>query len=486
MKPAEVTFPAGDGETATRRPPQNPHHSESGGPMKMQWILAALLVAVVVFIATYLKMNMGATTKPEEKADTAQQVTLFFPKTASRSDDDKNPAGAEWESGVPGHYDFWFQNANDESVTVGVDRVGCVRCTKVEIALETNEWKTWEATLTLNLMFRTRGSLDLVGPSLTSGNEWALPEPTRDWQDLMARESGVEVPARASGWIRVDWDAHKLGPEQFTARIWTHAKDSTAPHTDLLVRVLLVPAIRVQPSEVDVQVISEDQPQTKPELINCWSSTRDTFAIEMTKDSSPFVVCGPPQWASADQLAAASHVARVKCGCQIPISVRERLEGGRQLDLGPFQLKVFFKADVAAEPVEVKIKGVVKGEVSVVGTERPDQIVMGDRGGYFEAAYGDVKEATLETRNLSLKLAVDKVPSFLKVELATKPKSTDGVKRWSIRVEVPKRAVAGEFPRDDHPDYRDSAIYLKILDAKSQSEQVRRIRIPVSGKASIR
>jgi hypothetical protein len=54
-----------------------------------------------------------------------------------------------------------------------------------------------------------------------------------------------------------------------------------------------------------------------------------------------------------------------------------------------------------------------------------------------------------------------------------------------MRVEVPPRAVAGEFPREDS-EHRDCAIYLKIHDPKTPSEKVRRIRIPVSGKASTR
>ena len=36
----------------------------------------------------------------------------------------------------------------------------------------------------------------------------------------------------------------------------------------------------------------------------------------------------------------------------------------------------------------------------------------------------------------------------------------------------------------DNPKYRDSAIYLKITDAKGTTGELRRIRIPVSGKAS--
>jgi hypothetical protein len=46
--------------------------------------------------------------------------------------------------------------------------------------------------------------------------------------------------------------------------------------------------------------------------------------------------------------------------------------------------------------------------------------------------------------------------------------------------------VAGVFPRDDNPEYRDSAVYLKLTDAKDSAGKPRLVRIPVSGKAVFR
>jgi hypothetical protein len=481
MKAAEVCCLAANGETAALSP-LNPHPSESGGPMKvMQWILAAVLIAVVVFIATYLKMNTGGFgTKPPPPPPPESDVTLFFPRTTSLANE-KDPTGAEWETGVPGHYDFWFQNPNDVPVTVGLSYKKCT-CSKVEIALESSEWKTWEAKLALYLMLTTQGSFDLLGPALTGGYEWALPEPKRDWKALVEKDEGFEVPAGATGWVRIDWSSKKIGPDQLPVELWSHSTDSGAPLTRLSVTLIFVPPAGVEPRSVDVGVISAERPQSAKRWVAAMSPTREVFTIAVAKESDPFVVCEPPLKLTEQNCrdATTKQRLRVKSGYSVPISVRERLDDGRQLDLGPFQLKVFFKTDVAEEPLEFTIKGVVEGEVTVLSPEGRIQM------GIFDAAFGEVKETVLESRNLDLNLEFDKAPSFLKVELSKEPKITGGVKTWSLRVEVPNRAVTGEFPRDDNSEYRDCAIYLKIHDARTLSDQTRRIRIPVSGKASTR
>jgi hypothetical protein len=450
--------------------------------MKMQWILAVVLIAVVVFIATYLKINTGGIGSPPPPPPPESETTLFFPRTTSL-DNEKDPTGAEWESGVPGYYDFWFRNPNDEPVTVGLNSVGCVRCTRVEIALESDEWKVWQAKLDLNLMLRTQGRFDLLGDALTGGCEWALPEPKRDWRILALGDSGFAVPAGASGWVRVHWTSKKIGPETLSATLWTHAQDSSAPLMTLTVLVLMVPPVGVEPHTIDVGVISAERPQSAQKWIAIMSPTREVFTVEPAKENDPFIECGQPLKLSEQgcRIATAAQRVRVKSGYRIPITVHERLMDDRQLDLGPFQLKLFLNADVGEKPLEVTIKGVVEGEVSVLSPE--GRIQMGEKG-YFDAAYGDVKETKLATRNVHLSLELEKVPSFLKVELK-ELEPTGGIKTWDMRVEVPRRAVAGEFPREDS-EYRDCAIYLKIQDPKTPSDKARRIRIPVSGKASTR
>jgi hypothetical protein len=481
MKAAEVCCLAANGETAALSP-LIPHLSESGDPMKvMQWILAALVIPIVVFIAAYLKINAGGNTKQIKEPDTqpTPEITLFFPRTTSLVDE-KDPTGAEWETGVPGHYDFWFQNPNDVPITVGLSYKKCT-CSKVEIALESDEWKTWEAKLSLYLMLKTQGSLDLLGPALTGGYDWALPEPERDWKMLVEKDSGFEVHAGATGWVRIDWSSKKIGPDQLPVELWSHSKDSGAPLTRLAVLLVFVPPAGVEPRMLDVGVISAERDPTQ-KWVACMSPTRESFTIAVAKESDPFVDCGTPLRLSEKdcRVATAAQHLRVKSGYRVPVTVHERLADGRQLDLGPFQLKVFFKTDVAEEPLEFTIKGVVEGEVTVLSPEGRIQM------GIFDAAFGEVKETVLESRNLDLNLEFDKAPSFLKVELSKEPKITGGVKTWGLRVEVPKRAVAGEFPRDDNSEYRDCAIYLKIHDPRTPSDQSRRIRIPVSGKASTR
>jgi hypothetical protein len=450
--------------------------------MKIQWILAALLVAVVVFIATYLKMftDTPVTPPPPEKG-AKPEVTLFFPKTVADSAEN-NSEGADWESGMPGHYDFWFQNPNDETVTVGLNRVGCAHCTKVEFALESNDWKTYQlASSVAGVYGAFPGTLDWV-PAAVGVRGWHVAEPARGWK-VLEEKPGFEVPAGASGWIRVDWDnTKKVGKDTFTAAIWTSAAQSHSPLIQLHVPVMLVPAVGLKQREFDVGAIGGDKPHSDLQTCVALTSTRKAFKLEVAKENDPFVDFGKPVPLTPEQCHKASEGfnSRIKAGYLVPFSVRERLEDGRQLDLGPFHLKAFLKPDVSEDLVGISITGIVKGDVSVVSANGRDRISMG----VFDATLGESTDATLESRNLDLELAVDTAPGFLKVELSKEPRVLAGIKSWNITVKVPSRAAAGEFPRDDNQAYRDSAIYLKILDPKTPNENARRIRIPVSGKAS--
>jgi len=442
--------------------------------MKLQWVLVAIVLAAVVFGFTYLKLNSGATkvelppteSEPPPKAG----IKLYFPQTTARAEQ-KTPAGAECEYRVPGSHEFWFENIHDEPITVGLFFQTC-KCTKVEIALASDEWNKWNDSV----------------------YRWARREPDRDWHALLDRNASLSVPPHATGWVRVNWKIDDIGPHVLKVQIWSHAPDSGTPPIELITPVLVVPPATVDEHVKSVGILTAEQGESIPAEFLCWSATRTFFNVKPGEGTDPFLVLAKPIPLTSDERKRVADAlgSRVLCGYRIRVTVRDRLEDGRPIELGPFRRAAILQIDEEKVPLlddergplKISVTGRVKGDVAVYTSEGPDQIEMGNKG-YFDAKFGDVKEATLETRNPDLSLAFEKAPSFLKVNL-NEPKIVSGVKTWRIRVDVPGGKVAGEFPREDNPEYRDSAIYLKVTDAKHPNDKPRLIRIPVSGKASSR
>jgi hypothetical protein len=445
--------------------------------MKLQWVLLGVVLAAVVFGVTYLKLNSGGTSKtedPETPPPTAREVKLYFPQKLAHAEL-KTTAGAEWESHKPGHFDFWFESIDDEPIPLGLASQTC-KCTKVEIALASDKWKKWNDSV-----FR-----------------WTRPEPTRDWQTLPDKSPGVVIPPRASGWVRINWKVDGTGANMLKVQLWAHAPDNPAPRIELNTPVLVVPPAMMEERTKSIGALTAEQHETNPVEFVCWSATRADFVVKPVEGSDPFLVLSKPIPLTYEERKRMGERinARVLCAYRILVSVRDRLEDGRPIELGPFRRVAFLRIDGDTQPLldddkdplRLMLTGRVKGDVVVLAPEGPDQIEMGDKG-YFNAPFGDVKEATIESRNLGLKLTLDKerTAGFLRVDVReNEVVPGTGIKTWTIRVEVPPNRAAGEFPREDNPDYRDSAVYLKLTDAKNSADKPRLVRIPVSGKAVFR
>jgi hypothetical protein len=83
-----------------------------------------------------------------------------------------------------------------------------------------------------------------------------------------------------------------------------------------------------------------------------------------------------------------------------------------------------------------------------------------------------------------LKLEIDRehTSKFLEVKLEGPQSFPTGRQSWKLNVRVPPGKVHGSFPRQDDPLYRDSAVYVKMIDG----QQTRSLRIPVQGEATDR
>ena len=89
----------------------------------------------------------------------------------------------------------------------------------------------------------------------------------------------------------------------------------------------------------------------------------------------------------------------------------------------------------------------------------------------FPPAKGTRATVPLSTERMDLDVEIDKAPDFLKVELSAPIQGTT-TKTWNLTVTVPPGALNG-------PTAPECALYLRTKDATP-----RRIRVPVSGKAS--
>jgi hypothetical protein len=460
--------------------------------MKMQWIIAAVVVAVAVFVFTFLKINWETKPADEPKNQTGAKVTVYFPQTnALFSPDDPSeavsprPKVLQWEYDLPGHRDFWFKNTGAETAQVGLIKVSCSRCVSALIALEPSMWAAYRdrvaaAAASLALGRTDVGADWLGGISATQAWATASSEPDVAWEPL-PEQGGFSVPAGASGWVRVAWKADKKGPQLLTAAVWAEANGANIPATTLEVPVNFVLPVQVYPPERDIGTLLSGGPRPTPAEVVCYSHTRDAFTFKVSAQSDPFLAIERVKpLTQTEREEIAKHTGeRIASGYHVLVTMRDRLDGGRMPDLGPFRRDLFIETSVFEEPLKFTVKGTVKGEVTVYTPDGPDRILMGNKG-QFKGVFDTTKEATLETTRLDLDLRLVHKPHFLEVEL-DEPQVTAGVKTWRIRVTVPKKKVRGAFPRDDPPEYRDSAIYLGIGDANTPD---RRIRIPVSGEAS--
>ena len=311
------------------------------------------------------------------------------------------------------------------------------------------------------------------------GLEWHTVEP----KEAKPGAEGVVVPPKRGGWVRLEWNGEKLGDQKLGTAFWMN--DIYAGVTvNLEVAVRFIEALRVLPDgrEIGVGPINVgDRP--KEVSFTVVSATRDTFTLEpmseeAQKEKHPFVRAGKPVPLTADQLKKLTTELKlpVLSGYSVPVTVRERLDDGRQNDMGPFRTGVRLKSDASDEELTLVVNGTVHGDIVVASDAEKDRIRLET----FSAKNGMTKTAILES-NAAADLELEKKPDFMDVELKATTAGAGGRKTWQLTVKIGPNAVNGPFPRQDDALLRDTAVYLK-----TKSEPPRRIRIPVSGTAATR
>jgi len=428
--------------------------------------VVVILIFVVSFSAQYLSGGRTPDQRPEPQG--AGPLLTFHEKVAPG--DPGNEAGVrelEWKA--PGHYDFAFRNDRDVPVKLKLERLGCGRCTELALGLAPLDWSTL--------------ALDEIARRTPPGNV--------DWQTVQADSSDeFEVPAHAAGWARLGWDGKDPGPKTLSADLDVRARGAEAEACKLEVHAAFVPAVQADPQSAQLNDLNEGD-ERRLEFF-CWSASRADFSLDPQPGANPCFVWGKPVRLSVEECnhEAATRKHRVLGAYRVPLTVHERLENGRQLDLGPFRhvavLAVAGPADI--DPVVVTVGGTVRGDVTVVNPGGRDRIEMGS----FLAEVGiERADTVLESSLADLQLVPDesRTPDFLQAEVAKDAQDKTG-KTWNLKVRVLPNRVAGLFPDSEKPLYRDCAVYLKMYRQTgaiaAQDKPWRTLRIPVSGNATFR
>jgi hypothetical protein len=233
------------------------------------------------------------------------------------------------------------------------------------------------------------------------------------------------------------------------------------------------------------QLDPKQLPRDIPMLV--WSGTRshlDLVAshalVRGSESKDPFLI-GKPVPATAsdiDKIEMFEH-CKVRCAYRIPVTIRDRADDSATLlDLGSFRRQILISlANEEWEPVRVTLQGSILSDLTLDG---PGNVTLGE----FYSKDGSKSETiTFSTTLENLKLEVDRqrTPKFLSVSVPDKPVKFGNRFGWNVKIWVEKNQAHGSFPRDDDPDYRDSAVYLKSVGANT-----RNIRIAVAGNAKER
>jgi hypothetical protein len=458
-----------------------------------QWIIAAVVLAAMVFIVTFAMNYLGFTPTRKTPGSTreALEVTFFWKEAPFGGH-----GGIETEEKATGHQDFWFRNDNEKPVKVELKRTSC-KCTAVELFLlpeQATERLLSDAVALFGVGSGGRtAALALHCLALPEMQKGALGP-----AELLRDKESVSVPAGAVGWVRMSWKAEKLGRQIQEAELWMDGKD-VGKSARLETRVRFHEALRVNPTLALGLLRDEELVAGVTKHIVCWSSTRPSFRLEARAGllrgkaaSDPFVVGKPERLGPEEVLAlqkanndpdtgSQGSEGQVLCAYRIPVTLLAvSPDKTTPFDIGPFHRGVILSSpDVAAEPKHVTVTGRVRGAVEIGNDEEGGVLNFSS----FPKTRGKRQSINLQSDVPGLTLEFDRqrTPRFLSATLG-KPEKLDGSgQTWKLHAEVLPGQASGVFPRREDPAYEDSAVYLKAI---APGKPVRTVRIGVQGTAN--
>ncbi len=455
-------------------PPYPPEERSARGapppaPM-MKWIGAAVVLAVMVFGITFALNFVGSSVKPVDDVvdgpGTAEQLKLTFATTKQPVEVDgepgKLPPPIDVEIRKEGWSDYWFENTNEKPVVVGLKTTSC-SCSGAEVFLLA------------------------LGSKIEPGKEATLEKTATSATLAMGSDKGVTVAPKQVGWVRLLWSGERR-KDSFNVELWLNAID-VGPFPRLEVRVRFHEPVQVLGNMLDFDVIDATLLPRKVDVL-CWSSTREDFTVSgeilSGRKGAPMrLVVGKPERLDDSECRDLAHEIAVKdnlpsyhisAAYRIPVTLQDRAADGTLIDAGPFRRKLELTlADYAGAPFALEVQGTIRGNVTVLG-------LVAGRIDFttFSAKKGSaVRSLTLQCPSgATLEVDEKRTASFLDVHLK-KASATPGETSWQLTVQTKEGAASGKFPRDEQPEYRDSAVYVR----QANDPKARPTRIAVEGIA---
>jgi hypothetical protein len=459
-----------------------------------QWVAAALVLAALVFIVVFATQYLG--TPAHRTTDTPiVKPELTFPDRSlpyvPGPDGEPLPAPQEYEEKARAVQDFFFINANEEPVKVGLDRTSC-QCSAVEVYLLPGPGAVWMGKLAAGLL-----AMGQAGPVAASAS-YAVHlgravESAANAAELRSKAESAEVPAGAAGWVRLRFNSDKPGPKGITATLWFNSTDGKI--ATLRTAAMFHEPIRAR-SSLNLDTLSRDDLEKGVEReLFVWSSTRESFSVTVEVAGGPAsdgMQAGKPTRLSREELRALDEAnlasppgegptGRARSAWRIPLLVKAvGPDGKTPFEIGRFRRRIIIRCPEVEGPSGtqvVEVGGRVQGLIEV-GAEDSGQLALGP----FRRVDGKTAMLPLSTSEPDIKLSLDRArsASFLRVTLPEAPDVGGGRLSWLVKVEVPPETASGQFPRLGDPQYEDSALYFRV-EAKGKAYTV---RVPISGTAT--
>ncbi len=482
--PGQVTAPA----PPAPPPPAAPPRRRIFGRVVLPLLIFVAAIGILAWVTQYLP-NRSPPNQPDADGGGPKvamkvlkfwtQIAVWEPqngKAAQPQEDNRlkaqktPPYAAEYEVASElrqddGHYDFVFENANDEPVALGVANRGC-KCAKISACLlQGSDWERYQ---------KFQNSADPVTRSRKS------PEDGFPWKPLIETDhKGLLVPPRAHGVLRVFWSGQgRRAPEQLLLQpeLWVSppGRYEARGTGKLAVPVAYVNPVVFDPERVDIGALGPQTPSLSA-VFHCRSATRD-LQVRVREDDPCFVLKATPLNEQecrklSEGLRERGTLTHVRSAFRVEVTVYEE-KGGKLLDLGSFvrPARIEIKGNnEVLHPMVPMIRGRVLGDVKVGALEEERGINLK----YFKGPQGTTVKTTLWAKP-GLQLAYDGFgPPILKLKVDVrrqKKEDINGWAAWEVRVTVPPGLDPGPLPED-------SAILFRAGEGKT----ARKVRIPLIG-----
>lgn len=445
-------------------------------------LTVVLFLAIIGGLTWYLQFmpTWGGPARPAAKPAAPVQEVLKFVRPAPqrgplhavwdlKSDGSDAEYALEAEKGEKGEYCFLFQNMLDGTAEVELERVAC-DCTLADVCIVSEpQWQKIKTALTKEPWAK---------PTFDSPPEWI--------KCTKNEHTGVKVPARGFGILRIHWDGRKDPGTMLNLHLWFWCQPEgdvgNRQNIDLIVPVKVVYPLLCDPMRKSVGILGLGEQASA--VFHVWSATRNADTLDVSfgpQEKDPlFTVESRPLTdkeradlqAQVNEQSKGQTNTRVRVGFLVTATVHEQ-GGGQQMDQGPFKHSLPIVLDQALVTFPTPdVTGHVRGPLDVGGE--------GDRAGvqFKQFSAAESKSVSIPIYgNPQFKLHVaQQEPPFLQVELKHNVKeSTPARGRWDLKVTIPSGRWTGPLP--------ESSGVVLVIDPIGK-EKARRVRIPVIGTAT--